>query len=89
MAVWRYIGCNTKQLPKELRSQKILSINEIKELLDTIPLVEGKLEAINEEAVVALLLHDKIMPLRLHKMTKKELKVENLKTLIAKHNQRI
>lgn len=85
MAIWRYIGCNTKELPSEFKTQKLLDINMLKELMGSVPIVEGKLEAVNEEAVVSLLMHDDIYPLRLHKLTEEEIKIERLKSLIAKH----
>lgn len=79
MTTWRYIGCDINSIPKEMITNKKLSVQEIKSLLDDIPLVEGQLEAVTVDAVTALLLQDGIFPIKIHPLDKSESNIDKLK----------
>lgn len=83
MTTWYYIGCETKNLPENIdKDSKTLTNNEIKEILKTIPIVEGKIEAYNIDTVVALLLHDNIFPLKIRPVvSRKDLALEKFKKI--------
>jgi hypothetical protein len=86
MAFWRYIGCKIEHLPQEFKNEIVLDASVIKELIKSVPIEEGKIEAVDEDAIVSLLLNENIFPLRLHKMTKREMYLESLKRLIVDKN---
>ena len=76
MTTWKYIGCNMKDMPKNILEDKKMSRHEIKEIIDSVPLVEGEIIAATVDAVVSLLLHDSIFPLKLHPLNSSENKVK-------------
>lgn len=82
MATWAYIGCKIDCMPKEiLDDPRQLSGHEIKQIIESVPIIRGELVAISEEAVVSLLLADSIFPLKLHMHTHNEGRLGKLKTL--------
>jgi hypothetical protein len=87
MTIWKYIGCEIKYIPEKVKNRD-LEESEIKEILETIPLVEGQIEAYNVDSVVRLLIDDNIFPLKIHIVTKKDRLEEKLKILkkLVKNN---
>ena len=87
---WTYIGCKTDQIPKGmLNDSRKMSPAEIKELIESVPLVEGKIQAYNVNAITALLMNENIFPLKIHPVGKKETKTERLRNLrdLVKNNR--
>lgn len=82
MTTWAYIGCKTDCMPKEvLDDPRKLSGYEIKQIIESVPIIRGELIAANEEAVISLLLSENIFPLKLHAHTYSESRLEKLKLL--------
>lgn len=80
MAIWAYIGCSIKHIPGEiLDDPRKLENYEIKQIIESVPLIEGELMAATEEAVVSLLLYDNIFPLKIHKYNRRDNKINKLK----------
>lgn len=81
MTIWKYIGCETHSLPKELRDQSKLSSDHIRQILNDMPLVEGQLEAVTVSAVTALLMTDNIIPIKIHPLNESENSLDRLRKL--------
>jgi hypothetical protein len=80
---WTYVGCKTDQIPKDiLKDSSKMTSAEIKDLIDSVPLVEGKIQAHNVDAITALLMADNIFPLKIHPVGNRETKVDRLRNLI-------
>jgi len=80
MTTWLYIGCEITKLSADIeKNSKDMTVEEIKGVLGSIPLIEGKLEAYNVDAVTALLLDDGIFPLKIHPLNIRERNAEKLK----------
>jgi hypothetical protein len=78
---WRYVGCPTGSVPPELMSDRDMHPIAIKELLKNIQTKEGVLQAANEETVVRLLFNNDIFPIRIRKLSKKDIKLINLRKM--------
>ena len=78
---WRYIGCPTNSVPQELLSDQKLNPLVLKELLKNIATKEGILQASDEETVVRLLFNNDIFPIRIKRLSKKDIKIINLKKI--------
>lgn len=83
MTKWKYIGCDIKNLPKDIHEND-LSSTQLKEILKSIDIIEGEIEAYDVKSIAALLLEDGIYPLKLHPVIGKDTKVDKLKKLIKK-----
>jgi len=83
MTIWKYVGCNLRDVPKGLLSDTKMSAQQIKELLNDVPLIEGQLEALTVDALTSLLIHDNIFPLKIHPLDHNESKLDRLKRLRA------
>ena len=80
--LWRWIGCSIDLVPKELLdSTGKMSRTEVKELLGSIPLDEGVIEAHNEEHLVAQLFDRGICPIKIRPGDKADERIEKLKAL--------
>jgi len=89
MTIWRYIGCEIDKVPKEILSEDCLSPQQIRELLDTMPLVEGHIEAVTVDSLTALLLNDNIFPIKIHPQDGDESQMDRLKRLQSLARQQI
>jgi hypothetical protein len=82
MTIWSYVGCKINDMPKNiLDDPSKLSQHEIKQIIESVPIIEGKLEAVNEESVISLLLDDNIFPLKIHLYKSYETKINKLKMI--------
>ena len=85
MTTWSYIGCKTNLLPKSiLKNPNKLTNNDIKSIIDSVPIVEGEIEAYDINAVISLLLYDNIFPLKIHILKNHEKSIKNLIKKIKK-----
>lgn len=78
---WRYIGCELKNIPEDLLDDKLMSPNQLKELLKTVPLIDGYLEASDVDVLTSLLINDGIFPLKIHPINRQENKISLLAKL--------
>lgn len=82
MTRWKYVGCKTEYVPKEIISDDVLSHDQLKSILkNDIPLVEGEIEALTVDAIVGLLMADGIYPLKIHPYDIDESKLDRLKRM--------
>ncbi len=82
MAIWKYVGCKTTNIPKEiLKDSSKLDSSNIRQIIESVPIEEGEIEASNTDAVVALLFADSIFPLKIHMLNPKEIHSKKLKKL--------
>jgi len=79
MTIWKYIGCLASDMPKEYQNDEVLSANQIKNLIDSTPLITGQIEAATVDALTALLLEDNIIPIKIHPLDNSENTIERLK----------
>lgn len=79
--LWRYIGCNITLVPKELLGKtNKMSKNEVKELLNSIPLEEGVLEAPNIDHLVRQLMAESVFPIKIRPCDRMDERLEKLKS---------
>lgn len=79
---WEYIGCQLDLVPKELtaKSNK-LTKNEIKSLLDAIPIQDGVLEAASIDQLVSVLIGQGIYPIKIRPCDKIDERIEILRSI--------
>ena len=77
-----------KSLPKEIHENNLTS-SQLKEILKSIDIIEGEIEAYDVKSVSALLLEDNIYPLKLHPIVGEETKIDRYKKLVRKLNNKI
>lgn len=78
---WQYVGCLIKDVPRELLEDKAKSPQQLRELLKSVPLVEGNLESTNIDALTALLINDGIFPIKIHPINNRDNKTFKLEQL--------
>jgi len=86
MTIWRYIGCEISEVPKDMIDKDDLSPGQIRELLNTVPTVDSYIEAATIDSLVALLLNDGIFPIKIHPLDDDENNLNRLKRFRIKVN---
>lgn len=81
MTIWKYVGCSVNNVPKGLLGDTKMSSQQIKELLNDVPIIEGQLEALTVDALISLLINDNIFPLKIHPLDHHESKLDRLKRM--------
>jgi hypothetical protein len=76
---WKFIGFRIEDIPKESRDK--LSRNDIKELLQSIPLENGIVDANSEEELVGILFAHGIHPIKIHVLDIIDNKILKIKML--------
>jgi hypothetical protein len=63
---WLYIGCNLSELPPNfLEDSKKLTKDEIKGILETIPIVDGSITAASQDQLIKILISNGIYPIKI------------------------
>jgi hypothetical protein len=66
MIRWLYVGCKLSELPPNfLVDSKKLTKDQIKEVLESIPIEDGSAEADSEDSLVRILISNGIFPIKI------------------------
>lgn len=85
---WLYIGCNLSELPPNfLEDSKKLTKDEIKGILEAIPIVDGSVVAASEDQLIKTLISNGIYPIKIkpnNNVDDKILKLRNIRNKASK-----
>jgi hypothetical protein len=88
---WLYFGCNLSELPNNfLEDSKKLSKDEIKVILNSIPIVNGVTSAVSENELIKLLINNGIYPIRIKKcnnIDNRILRLKNIRNMLSNRSK--
>jgi hypothetical protein len=78
---WLFVGCNLNDVPKEILLDKHKSVEEIRQILQNVPIKEGSADADSIEELTKILMKNGIYPLKIKKANKRDYMLDSLRLM--------